>query len=65
MSDDLTVNTSELLTIDEARELLGYSRMHMWRLTKNGTLHPVTIGDRPYYLKPEIDSILKNRNGGK
>ena len=58
----IVITAPDLLTIDEARALLGISRMQVWRLTKRGVLRPLYLGNRPYYIRAEVEG-LKNKRG--
>lgn len=57
-----------LLTLREARELLGVSNMSLWRLRNNGELPVVRIGGRvlvePQALRDLIaaNSVVKRRD---
>ena len=55
----ITITTPDLLTIDEARALLGVSRMQIWRLTRRGALRPLYLGNRPYYIRAEVEGLKK------
>ena len=53
----IVITAPDLLTIDEARALLGVSRMQVWRLTKRGVLRPLYLGNRPYYIRAEVEGL--------
>jgi len=55
----ITITAPDLLTIDEARALLGVSRMQIWRLTQRGVLRPLYLGNRPYYIRAEVEGLKK------
>ena len=56
----IVITAPDLLTIDEARALLGgVSRMQIWRLTKRGVLRPLYLGNRPYYIRAEVEGLKK------
>jgi len=57
----ITITAPDLLTIDEARALLGISRMQVWRLTQKGTLRPLYLGNRPYYIRAEVEGLKKKK----
>ena len=53
----IVITAPDLLTIDEARALLGVSRMQIWRLTRRGALRPLYLGNRPYYIREEVKRL--------
>ena len=55
----ITITAPDLLTIDEARALLGVSRMQIWRLTQRKELRPLYLGNRPYYIRAEVENLKK------
>jgi len=55
----IVITAQDLLTIDEAHALLGVSRMQIWRLTQKGALRPLYLGNRPYYIRAEIEGLKK------
>ena len=55
--DKITITTADLLTTEEAREILGVSRVHIWRLTKKGKLTPLYFGNRPYFSKRDVEDL--------
>ena len=63
----IVITAPDLLTIDEARALLGVSRMQIWRLTQKKELRPLYLGNRPYYIRAEVEGLKKKketRNSG-
>ena len=63
----IVITAPDLLTIDEARALLEVSRMQIWRLTQRGALRPLYLGNRPYYIRDEVEGLKKKketRNSG-
>ena len=55
----ITITAPDLLTIDEARALLEVSRMQIWRLTQRKELRPLYLGNRPYYIRAEVENLKK------
>ena len=55
----IVITAPDLLTIDEARALLGVSRMQIWRLTQKKELRPLYLGNRPYYIRAEVEGLKK------
>ena len=46
-----------LLTQMQAARLLGVSRYTIWRMTREGLLHPVSVRDSTRYRRTEIEMI--------
>ena len=61
---ELTINTSDLLTLSEAAEILKVSRPTVYNLIEKYQLHPVLIGRNRYLLRSEVEAldIAKNKN---
>jgi len=57
---EITIQTNDLLSIEEARAILQYSRVHMWRLAKQGKLRPIYFGNRPFFSRKEIEAYRSN-----
>lgn len=51
----------QLLTIDEAAELLKVSKMTLYRWDKEDVLKKVEIGGKRRYRKSDIDRLIDNR----
>jgi excisionase family DNA binding protein len=46
-------------TIDEAAELLGVNKSTLWSWDKKGILPKVEVGGRRYYLKKDLDEVMR------
>ena len=55
----IVITSPDLLTIGEVRALLGTSRVQIWRLTKKKVLRPLYLGNRPYYIRAEVEGLKK------
>jgi len=58
--DQLTNDPDELLTIEEAVDLLKISKPTLWRWCKTGKLNKLAIGGRRYFRKTELLNSLKS-----
>ena len=54
---EAAATSDQLLTIDEAAELLSVSKMTLHRWDKNGILKKVEIGGKRRYRKSEIERL--------
>lgn len=57
----ISIVTEDLLTIPEAMKLLGVSRMHLWRLRKEGKIQEIQLGKHTYLTKAEVERIAKEK----
>ena len=46
-----------LLSIEETRKTLGYSRVHIWRLTKQKKLTAIYLGNHPFFRRSEVEKL--------
>ena len=63
--EQLAINdkTEAYLTADEASEMLGVSKVTLWRWSKRGYLMPTEVGGLRKYRKSEIKERFLNGNG--
>lgn len=57
----LTFHSPLLLGGDKAAKLLGVSRTTLWRITKDGLLHPVTFRGVSRYRVSELMEIAQEK----
>ncbi len=58
----ITITTDDLLSTEEARKVLGFSRVHIWRLIHQAhKLHPLYFGNRPYFAREEVLGLKKDK----
>ena len=58
---EAAATSDQLLTIDEASELLSVSKMTLYRWDQNGILKKVEIGGKRRYRKSDIERIVGTR----
>jgi len=54
---DLTIRTEDLITCEQAANLLGVSRPTVYNLIIRHNLHPVMIARNRYLLKTEVEAL--------
>lgn len=55
-------NKAEVISADDAREMLGVSRVTMSNWCRSGKLHPIRVSARIFrFAKDEIESIAYGR----
>src|SRR5690554_4427856 len=55
---------TELLTVEEAGDLLKASRTALWRWEKKGILKPIKIGRSVRYRKSDLEALVAKKKGG-
>ena len=55
---EAAATSDQLLTIDEASELLSVSKMTLYRWDQNGILKKVEIGGKRRYRKSDIERLV-------
>ena len=57
----ITITTNDLVSIEDARQILGISRVHIWRLMKKGLLQPLYFGNRPFFNRVQVEELKDER----
>ncbi|MBV5281749.1 MAG: helix-turn-helix domain-containing protein [Paludibacter sp.] len=53
------------LTADEVSEMIGVTKVTLWRWSKRGYLMPTEVGGKRRYCKSEITAKFLNQNSAK
>jgi len=59
--EKISITTSDLLNVVQTAGKLAVSRVHVWRLTQAHRLHPIYLGNRPYYSTREVTELANER----
>jgi len=49
------------LTAEEVAEMIGVTKVTLWRYAKRGYLTPIEVGGKRKYLKSDIKALLSKR----
>jgi len=49
------------LTAEEVAEMIGVTKVTLWRYAKKGYLTPIEVGGKRKYLKSDIKALLSKR----
>jgi excisionase family DNA binding protein len=60
-----TTTIEPLLSLAETREVLGVSRMTLWRIVDRGDLPIVRIGDRPLFDPEDVRAFIASNRAPK
>ena len=64
VTEQVTIQVTDLLTPTKAAKYLGISRMTLWRWTKAGKITPIML-DHTYFHISELQRVRKERDGNK
>lgn len=62
-SDNITKNKDEFLTIDEVCKLLRISKPTLYKRIEDGTINKIGFGSKVLFVKSDIISRLKAKEG--
>jgi len=60
---EITLDVRNLLNFPTTASLLGVSRQTVYDLVEKQKLHPVEIGHNRYFLRNEVETLKKERDG--
>lgn len=64
VTEQVTIQVTDLLTPTKAAKYLGISRMTLWRWTKAGKITPVML-DHTYFHIRELERVRGGGDDGK
>ena len=60
---EIKLQTDDLINFSEAARWLGVTRVTLYAMIARGELHPLTIADRRYLLKEEVERLINEKPG--
>ena len=59
---EIRLQVSNLLNYSEAARILKVTRATIYAIIARGELHPLTIADRHYLLREEVERLKREKN---
>ena len=56
-------NLDDLVNLSQAAEILGVSRVTVYKMIRRGDLSPVQVAGLPYVDKGEVEDLKRRRSG--